>query len=285
MIYIITNNNKKYNMMKTNCRLNLTSILSMFLVVVFTTSCSKDDSQPIQLHRGIHNDKPNPVTDNQVAIVFPTSEKTQFVISGGDGHFAVTNSNEKTITVSTNDRSIEMTPLATGNSVVTITDQSGNLYTLNVKVYYREMNLIIKKQDVIVIGDKLSEVQKTEIRQQAALTLPVKVNGGFKMVYNINDEPKKGHVFIYKETYGVGGVESVFEEKRVEIDVNGVKEKHPVFAITIDGKQRDFYLVKYIAPKSDMMAPLALNEVLTDQFKAEYPDVEWVYTQQGFQTK
>lgn len=273
--------------MRTKCKLKLTSILLMLLLIASLASCSKDDSQPIQLHYGIYNNKPNPVMDNQIAILFPTTEKTQLFISGGDGDFVVTNADDKTINVSANDRLIDITPLSTGSTFIAITDKSGNSYTLNIKVFYLERQLVIEKQNVVVIGDKLSEVQKTEIRQKAELTLPVKVNGGFKMVYDIDDEPKKGHVIIYKETYGIGGIESVFEEKRVEIDADGVKKNCPVFVITIDGKQRNFYLVQYVEPKlkGDMMVPLALNEVLTDQFKAEYPDVEWVYTQQGFQIK
>ncbi len=50
---------------------------------------------------------------------------------------------------------------------------------------------MIDKQDVVVVGDKLSEVQKTEIEQKAILTLPVKLNGKFRFAYN-NIEPRIG---------------------------------------------------------------------------------------------
>lgn len=54
------------------------------------------------------------------------------------------------------------------------------------------------------------------------------------------------------------------------------------YVITIDGKQREFVLNRYVElkTKGDMIVPFALCEVLTEQFKADYPDVEFVYTQQ-----
>ncbi|MEG1685673.1 MAG: hypothetical protein RR319_07005, partial [Bacteroides sp.] len=94
----------------------LLGILLMSLLIIFTTGCSKDENQPIQLHYGIYNDSPNPVIGNQVSILFPTSEKTQLVIMGGDGNFTVANSDEKTITVTTNNKEIAIMPLTTGNS-------------------------------------------------------------------------------------------------------------------------------------------------------------------------
>lgn len=260
----------------------LLGILLMSLLTMFIVGCSKDSNEPIQLHYSIYNDKPNPVTGNQVLILFPTSEKTQLVVSGGDGNFAITNSDKTIIDVSINDRLIDITPLSTGDAFVSITDKSDNLYVFSVKVYYKEYNLMVDKQDVIVIGDKLSEVQKTEIQQKAILTLPVKVNGGFKLVYNEGDQASKGEAYIYKDNYGVEPVKSVFEFKRVKIEANGVIQNYNVFVITIDGKKREFVMNKYIALKSsgDMMVPMALHEVLTEQFKTDYPDVEWVYTQQ-----
>lgn len=89
-------------------------------------------------------------------------------------------------------------------------------------------------------------------------------------------------MFIYKDNYGGEAVESIFEFKRIEVEANVVKQKYNVYVITIDGKQREFMMNRYVAPqsKSDMIVPMALNEDITEQFKTEYPDVEFVYTQQ-----
>ncbi len=264
--------------MKTKNKLSLSlSILLMSLFVISTTGCSKDDdNKPIQLYYAIYNDKSNPVENNRVSLLFPTSDKTQLIISGGDGHYAISNSDETVVNVTMESKQINIAPLSIGNSTVIITDNSGGLYTLNIEVLYRKSNLIIDKQDVIVIGDKLSEIQKTEIQQKAVLTLPVKVNGGFSFIYNVDQQ--RGDVLIYKDKYGENGIQSTFEEKYTETASVGYRS----FVIQIDGKKREFVLDRYNAPipKSSMIVPIAFIEILTDQFKAEYPDVESVYTQQ-----
>lgn len=260
----------------------LSVIIAILVTAISFVSCSKDSNEPIQLHYAIYNDKPNPVIDNQVAILFPTSDKTQLVISGGDGNFSISNSDKTILNISINDRFIDITPLSIGDATVTIIDKSGNSYTLNVKVYYREIKLIVDKQDVIVIGDKLSEEQKAAIQQKAILTLPVKVNGGFKLVYNEGLQTGKGKAFIYKDHFEDMTDESTFEIKRIKIEVNEMIREYPAYVIMIDGKQREFIMNKYIAPQSkgDMIVTMALHEVLTEQFKTDYPDVEMVYTQQ-----
>ena len=255
----------------------------IWVIIIMLSSCSKDSYEPILLQYAIYNDKPNPIENNQVNLLLPASGKTQLVIFGGDGHYAISNSDETISNVTlTNNSFMDIIPLSTGNSTVTITDDSGNSYTLNIKVHYSEQTWIIDKQDVIVIGDKLSEVQKAEIEQKAILTLPVKVNGGFKFVYNNSEEANKGQVFIYNDNFGGEAVESVFELKQFKIEINGFIQTHPVYVITINGKQREFIVNKYVAPQSkgDMIVPMSLNEDLTEQFKADYPDVESVYTQQ-----
>lgn len=113
----------------------------MSLLVVFSTGCSKDDdNKPIQLHYTIYNDKPNSVEGNRVSLLFPASDKTQLIIFGGDGHYAISNSDETVVNVTLESMHINITPLSTGNSTITITDNSGGLYTLNIEVLYRKAN-------------------------------------------------------------------------------------------------------------------------------------------------
>lgn len=273
--------------MRLKFRWSFANLLLLILTVVLTTSCTKNDSQPIELYSVGYDDQTNPVIDNQVEIRFPALEKTQLRISGGDGNFAVTNSNENILMMTLIDNAIDITPLTIGNSVVTITDKSGNSYMLNVKVDYRTIGMIIEKQDIIVIGNKLSEVEKNEIREKAAMTLPVKINGGFKFIYNNREHSNQGQVFLYRDSYGVDAIESTFEESRMGIVVGGVENKIITFIMMIDGKPRNFNLTRYIDQtlKSSVNVPMALNEVLTTQFRTQYPNAEMVYTQQGFKTK
>lgn len=240
------------------------------------TGCSKDDAKPIQLYYAIYNDKANPVEGNRIQILFPASNKIQLLIFGGDGDYAIHNSDDAVVDVAVESKSISITPLSTGSSAVIITDQSGGSYILDIEVSYRRLNFVIEKQDVIVIGDKLSGLQKTEIQQKAALSLPVKVKGGFSFIYDLNAH--EGHVLVYKDKYGENGLESVFEEKYTETASVGYRS----YEFQIDGEKREFILNQYHAPlsKSSMIVPMAFIEVLTDRFKADYPDVESVFTQQ-----
>lgn len=260
-----------------NVRINL-MLWCLLLVASLTTltGCSKDDPEPIQLYYGIYNDKADPVEGNRIQILFPASNKIQLLIFGGDGDYAIHNSDDAVVDVVVEGRNISITPLSTGSSAVTITDQSGGSYILNIEVSYRELNLIIEKQDVIVIGEKLSERQKLEIQHKASLFFPVKEMGGFSFVYDLSTH--EGHVLIYKEKYGEKGVESVFEEKYTETASVGYRS----YEFQIDGEKREFILNQYHAPmsKSSMIVPMAFIEVLTDRFKADYPDVESVFTQQ-----
>ena len=261
--------------------LKLSALIAAIAIVtaIFFVSCSKDENEPIALHY---------VENNSIDMVlYPDANKQSISIIGGDGNYSASCNNNAILEVELvqEKNMILLKPLSTGDAIVTITDKSGNSYILNVKVYYKEINMTVDKQEVIVIGDKLSKSQKVEIQQKALLTLLVKVNGGFKFVYNDSEQTYKGEAFIYKEKFGGAAVECIFEEKRMEVEANGFIQNYTVFVITIDGKKREFVMNKYTAIKSrgDMMELMALNEVLTELFKTDYPDVELVYTQQRLQ--
>lgn len=251
------------------------NLLGILLLLLFITSCNKEDVEPITLHY---------VENNSIEMVYPNTDNHSISIKGGDGKYSASCNNVSVVEVELvqEKKMILLKPRSIGDAIVTITDESGNLYALNVKVHYSELNLIIDKQDVIVIGDKLSAIQKSEIEQKAIFTFPVKVSGGYKFIYNNDKDIDKGQVFIYRENYDINATESVFEIKQTEIDLNGVKQQYRTYVIVIDGTQREFVQTQYVAPNTKMSVkiPMALCEVLTDQFKAEYPDVEFVYTQQ-----
>ena len=126
-----------------NNRAKLLGILFFFASGLLFTSCDKDDdnSHPIELQYAIYNDKPNPVTNNQVTINFPAESKTELVILGGDGTYSISNSDDAKLSISRTDGSLALTPLAPGNVVVTINDSRNNSYTLKVQI---KSQLIVK---------------------------------------------------------------------------------------------------------------------------------------------
>ncbi len=117
-------------------RMKIFGVLFLFITCFLCFSCSKgdDDFQPIQLQYAILNDKPNPVTNNQVSLKFPCETKIELVVFGGDGKYAISNSDDTKLSIVDTGESLELTPLAAGNVVVTINDNHNNSYALNVHI-------------------------------------------------------------------------------------------------------------------------------------------------------
>lgn len=111
-------------------------ILFLFVSSLLWVSCNDEDGdiQPIQLYCAILNDKPNPVTNNQITINFTTEAKTELIICGGDGKYSISNSDDTMLSVSSSNGALELTPLAPGNVVVTINDSRNNSYSLKVEI-------------------------------------------------------------------------------------------------------------------------------------------------------
>ena len=130
-------------------RMKIFGVLFLFTTCFLFFSCSKDDDdyQPIQLQYAILNDKPNPVTNNQISLNFPSETKNELIIFGGDGKYAINNSDNTKLSISYADGYLTLTPLAAGNVTVTITDTHNNFYALTVQIINQlELNISAKKE-------------------------------------------------------------------------------------------------------------------------------------------
>jgi hypothetical protein len=118
-------------------------LLFLLLLLATVIGCRKEDenNHPIELQYAVFNDKPNPVTNNQVTINFPAETKKELVIFGGDGTYSINNSDETKLGISKTDGYLTLTPLAPGNVVVTISDGHNNSYSLKVQI---KSQLIVK---------------------------------------------------------------------------------------------------------------------------------------------
>ena len=271
--YTIFIHRNKYNPMKIKTISTLSSILLLSLSLFCITSCNKDEPlEPIALD----------VEDNAVTLTYPAVSGYTIAITGGDGNFTASCSDPSVFDVEVfkNWGGINLTAKSLGATTITITDQSNNSYTLNATAAYSKKQFIIGKQDVVVTGDKLTPAQKKEIEEKAMLTLPVKEGGKFVLIHNNEEDDNKGQAFIYNDKNDEKGIETTFEI--TEVGGGESQPRYTAYNVIIEGKQREFVRMKYRYPATRDIAfvPKSLNELLTNQFKTDYPDVESVYTQQ-----
>ena len=276
--YTIFIHRNKYNPMKIKTISTLSSILLLSLSLLCITSCSEDKSEPLP---PIALD----VEGNSITLKYPNASGYTIAITGGDGNFTASCSDPSVFDVEVfkNWGGINLTAKSLGATTITITDQSNNSYTLNATAAYAETQFTIGKQDVVVTGDKLTPAQKKEIEGKAMLTLPVKEGGKFVLIHNNEEDDNKGQAFIYNDKNDEKGIETTFEIKEVEESES--LSNYRTYNFIIDGKPREFIIVEYVSPTrlNVDMRTMSLNELLTNQFKADYPAVEFVYTQQQLQ--
>lgn len=100
------------------------NLLGILLLLLFITSCNKEDVEPITLHY---------VENNSIEMVYPNTDNHSISIKGGDGKYSASCNNVSVVEVELvqEKKMILLKPRSIGNAIVTITDESGNLYALN----------------------------------------------------------------------------------------------------------------------------------------------------------
>jgi len=247
-------------------------VLALFLSLFICLSCSDSDKDdPISL--------PD-IENNTMYFILPTDATYSKTIQGGDGNYSVASANEQVMQVKlSNGKNIVFEALTTGETTVTIRDKSNNSYVLNVKVSYSEQNFIVTKCEVVITGDKLTVEEKKEIEEKALASIPVKVEGGYKFIYN-NMELPKGDVYIYPEKMDGKSEKGSFERFREEDEENNTYYLR--YKITTDKGTYDFVFVPYYGPdrSSDIHVKFQFIEDLTEIYKADYENIEKVYSVQ-----
>ncbi len=261
--------------MKNN-RFNTVFIFLLF--ALFTSSCNDDDDNSIQLLN---------VENNTLFAKYPSgSESYSIGITGGDGSYSVECGNTDILEVSLmNAQTLVYKPLGIGETTVTITDQSGNSYILNVDITYHIWSFETVEHSAKIVGDNLTIAQHREIEEKVFKTIPVAVGGGYQfiqketLVYTNEDEQEvlvaRGEVFIYTEKYGGKYIEGTFERKEVFLPEEIFYSK---YEITTNEYTCHFLLFPYSGIGSTKSSPaitqLLFTENLTEVYKGDYPNLE-----------
>lgn len=254
--------------------------LLQFAIVVFTISalfcaCSDDDkTTPITLRD---------TESSTINLIYPNTNKLGYTIQGGDGDYSVKTNNPEVVLpeivkltdVSSSDKNLSLQVVGLGSAKVTITDQSQNSLTLDITVDYLTHKYAVKLIDVRVAGGDLTENQKKAIIEQQTARNPVKVNGGYKFVFN-DDQNTKGEANIYAKNYGSEGIKTTFNIVEFEETVLPNSYKWG-YEFAVNNEKRTFVIGQYIPIlKSSPVIPMALIEDATQVVQKEYPKAESV---------
>lgn len=253
-----------------------TSIITnvVLAISILFYSCSDDDKiiSPIRL-----KDK---ITTINLTYSFSSDEADYYhLIEGGDGNYSVESDNNTIVSAEylAPIKSLSLKVYGLGETTVTITDQSSNKLILTVVVDYRKECRVVKKHDIHIWGDDLTENEKKTISEEYLAQIPVKVGGGYDFIYN-NVSNLKGKAIIYTDNYGNKGKETIFDIVKVSIPDGASMQG---YEININGEKRTFIIGKY-TPLTKAIAPVtvALMEDITKKVQIDYPKVEMVYTSQ-----
>lgn len=248
------------------------------LLILWCESCGKEnhDNHGKIVLKGIDN--------NSLTLIYPAKDTHLATIIEGDGSYKIECDNEQILIAkvildnSLNVYCLELEALSVGEAIVTIKDKSNSIYYLKVIIKNLEYDYKVVECDAIVRGDKLSLNEQNTIRELALESIPVKVEGLYKFVFTDTDQTL-GDVYLYTDQFMATRISGTF--------VREIKNKDDILAtyqITIPENQ--FYNFDVIPYVNGTRSPIIENrfqfrEDLTAKFKAEYPNIEEVYTIQA----
>lgn len=203
---------------------------------------------------------------------------------GGDGDYSFSSESSLLKAEMTHPNYILFEPLGVGDATVTIKDSSGNSYILNITVTYMTQNILISELEASVVGDQMTVAEQKELKTKALETIPVKIGSGYRFIYTggFDKDKIEGIVLIYPDKFGENPTEGTFEQEVVKRDDRIYS--HVTYTLHYGNTDRTFIFMEYreSTVKSSPTAYTAVQfaEDLIDQYQAEYPNAEQVYTSQ-----
>lgn len=248
----------------------LVILVSTFSII----SCDKDSEEPLSL---------NQIENNTTKLYY--GSKGGVTIIGGDGKYSFSCESPLIKAEMTYSNYISFEPLGVGDATVTIKDSSGDSYLLKVTIAYKTENIVVSKLDATVVGDNMTVGNQKELKEKALATIPVKAGGGYRFIYTESEDLKKtkGDVIVYPEKFGDNGVEGTFEREMVIGDDGSYS--YMTYTLHYNNVTRTFIFMEYSesvlkSSPTNLFRQLQFAEDLKEQYKAEYPNVDRVYTSQ-----
>ena len=254
-----------------------TKKLCKVLLLAACTGCLAgcgDDDDAISL---VNTQGSELLSDNGTSFkLSPFSSGDAFYISGGDGAYSISNTNEAVVRFSYDGQTVTFYPVGPGTSHVTIQDHSGNLYTLEVEVAYPEERFVVNSQSVSIMGGSLTQDETAALQIRTIEELPVSIGGEYHFVYMAPDSTN-GELNMYKSpndfpTTGVFQKQEKYKEDGT---------RYEQLNITLASGESVVYEFNKHISNTDTLYTLQQN--VTDKYKTEYPALEEASVSQELQ--
>jgi len=249
------------------------------LSVLFVSSCSDDDYNPITLWHGesiieIENGWAN-------LYLHPHHPEQSYNIKGGDGQYVIENVDKEVVTVNYDGKTLFIKPIGVGYSSIHIRDNSNHILTIYLTVDYSKNTYNIVQCFSYVEGDNLTIKEKKQLEEEIVKTIPVAPQGRYEFTYS-NPNENGGEVKIYPTVTTSRYIKGTFLQENIETEDGGYYNQ-----ITIRVEEKEWILVNthYFNPNTraiDTSYPMMFVENVTDKFKQQYPALEKAYAMQAY---
>ena len=239
----------------------------LMIVIALFTACDKADKVEPVLFPDIEG--------NVINLEYPDVFLTK--VTGVDKGYRVVSSHPDIVYVELikiDSFYVSFGAIGVGDAQIFIVDKSDQpVYVLDVHVSYKRYTLVIQDVEVEIKGDDLTDTEKIEIEEKALATIPVQVNGGYELIFT-NKKSRSGKLIFYEDTMGEGGKEGTYS-----ITYKSYEGFFFEYEIDDTGEKREF-MISRISPidGSGIVEKRKFVEDITEQFKADYPNVESVLT-------
>lgn len=245
-----------------------------FVLALGWVACDKDHDHSLRL-LWTNSDYENmgDVEDNHIQLSVFASE-CLLMVDGGSGIYSVSCNNDSLLQVNLDQNVLHLKPLQIGHPVVKVEDGDGEVYLLNVEIYYPTQQFQVIKLVAQVGGENVTVGDKEEIEEKVMNSFPLQIGGGYKLTY-LNAEMTEGKVEMFAELLnGEVSKEGTFEQKRIQAD----DWASLVFTMKFGEEEVEYEFGPYSGSisKSVGIVPMAFVEELTSYYRTDYPEVESV---------
>lgn len=252
----------------------LSGIACLSLVALGFTACG-DDYEQMYL---VSSDDETVVfgETGDTLSLFAYGESVSLTIQGGEGYYVIDNSDDTVATYQYNGKTLTVSPISVGTTVITITDTTGSVYELTVEVNYVEETFNVVSQTASVTGELMTLGEMKEVISDITNNMSVSVGGSYRFVYHDKD-CTEGIITIYpaesqsNSYYGNFSLKNLFTPEGQE---------YRYTTVNIGSGTYTFSLIK---DSSGNVTELHYD--VTEQYQTAYPELESAYAIQGLEQK